>query len=110
MEQSGAPERRAGRRDGTLATIAFLWVLAASQALSAALHSPWPAPPEVPTADQVHDARTAAWVAAAVAVMPLLGGLLLAARWRRHEWAIGFGVVLMFAVLGSGLLVVPAGG
>jgi hypothetical protein len=49
-------------------------------------------------------------VAAAIAVTPLVGGLLLAGRWRRYEWAIGFGVVLMFAVLGSGLLVQLADG
>ena len=87
-----------------LASIACFWLLAASQAVLSALHSDWPAPPELPTAEQVHDARMAAWAAVAVAVTPLVGGLLLAGRWRMVEWAIGFGVVLMFAVLGSGML------
>jgi hypothetical protein len=110
MEGGAAPEGTAGRRDGTLAAIAFLWLLAAWRAVSAALHSDWPPPRQLPTAEQVQAARTAAWLAVAVAITPLVGGLLLAARWRRYEWAIGFGVVLMFAVLGSGLLLAPAGG
>jgi hypothetical protein len=105
-----APVPTAGRRDGVLATIAFLWVLAAWQAVSAALHADWPPPRQAPTAEQVHAARSAAWFAAAVAVAPLRAGLLLAGRWRRYGWAIGFGVVLMFAVLGSGLLVASADG
>jgi hypothetical protein len=49
-------------------------------------------------------ARSAAWGAAAVAVTPLAIGLLLAGRWRSYGWAIAFGVLLMFAVLGSALL------
>jgi hypothetical protein len=110
MDGGAAPERVAGRRNGTLATLAFLWLLAAWRAVSAALHTDWPPPRQLPTAEQVHAARVAAWLAVAVAITPLVGGLLLAARWRRYEWAIGFGVVLMLAVLGSGLLVALADG
>ena len=106
MEES----ETAGRRQTALVGIACFWAVAVWLAVSAALHSSWPAPPDVPTADQVHDARTAAWVAAAVAVAPLVGGLFLAGRWRMYEWAIAFGVVLLFAVLGSGLLLALADG
>jgi len=62
------------------ASIACLWVVVASQTILSALHSDWPAPPQLPTAEQVQAARSAAWGAAAVAV------------------------VLMFAVPGSGIL------
>jgi FtsH-binding integral membrane protein len=47
------------------------------------------------------------WV---VAVTPLAGGLFLAGRWRMYEWAVAFGVFLLFAVLGSGLLLALAEG
>jgi hypothetical protein len=97
-----------GRQHRALASLAVFWALAAYQAVGAALHSSWPAPPEVPTAAQVHDARTAAWIAAVVAVAPLASGLLLAGRWRMYEWAVAFGVLLLFAVLGSGLLIALA--
>jgi hypothetical protein len=73
-------------------------------ALGSALSSDWPPIPRLPTAAQVDAARAAAWGAAAVAVTPLTIGLLLAGWWRAHEWAIAFGVLLMFAVLGSALL------
>ena len=99
-----------GWQHRALACLAIFWLIAAYQAVGAALHSPWPAPPESPTAEQVHDARTAAWVAAAVAVTPLVSGLFLAGRWRMYEWAVAFGVVLLFAVLGSGFLLALAGG
>lgn len=101
----GAAARPAqGWQHRALASIACFWIVVASQAVLSALHSDWPLPPELPTAEQVHAARTAAWSAAAVAVTPLVGGVVLAGRWRMYEWAIGFGVVLMFAVLGSAML------
>ena len=110
MEQSATRPRAEGWRHRALASLAVVWVIAAYQAVSAALHSSWPAPPDVPTAEQVHDARMAAWVAAVVAVTPLVGGLFLAGRWRMYEWAVAFGVFLLFAVLGSGLLLALADG
>ena len=79
-------------------------------AVGSALSSDWPPPGQAPTPEQVEAAGQAAWGAAAVATLPLVGGLLLAGWWRLVEWAIGFGVVLMFAVLGSRLLVQLANG
>jgi hypothetical protein len=85
-------------------------VILAFLAVRSALGSDWPPPGQAPTPEQIDAAQQAAWGAAAVGTLPLLGGLLLAGWWRMVEWAIGFGVVLMFAVLGSGLLVALADG
>jgi ABC-type multidrug transport system permease subunit len=97
--------RAPARRHRTLAAILCIWLVAVPLAVGSALSSDyWPAIPQVPTPDQVSAARSAAWGAAAVAVTPLAIGLLLAGRWRSYGWAIAFGVLLMFAVLGSALL------
>ena len=72
-----------GRRQTALVGIACLWGVAVWLAVGAAIQ-----------------------VAAATTITPLVLGLLLAGRWRRYDWAIGFGVLLMFAVLGSGFFLI----
>src|SRR3954471_1901126 len=99
-----------GWQHRALGSIACFWLLAAWLAVGSALHSDWPPFGQAPTPEQIQAARQAAWGAAAVATLPLLGGLLLAGWWRMVEWAIAFGVLLMFAVLGSGFLVALADG
>jgi hypothetical protein len=99
-----------GWQHRALASLACFWAIAVLLAVGSALSSDWPPPGQAPTPDQIQAAGQAAWGGAAVATLPLVGGLLLAGRWRMHEWAIAFGVLLMFAVLGSGLLVALADG
>jgi hypothetical protein len=94
-----------GRQHRNLAAILCFWAIATWLAVGSALASDWPPIPQLPTAAQVDAARNAAYGAGFVAVLPLLVGLFLAGRWRAYGWAITFGVLLMFAVLGSALLV-----
>ena len=93
-----------GRQHRNLAAVLCIWVIATWLAVGSALTSDWPPVPQLPTAEQLDAAREAARGAAVVAVIPLAGGLALAGRWRAYEWAVLFGVLLMFAVLGSALL------
>jgi hypothetical protein len=102
--ETAAAVRVPGWQHRNLAAILCLWAIATWLAVGGALASDWPPIPQLPTAEQVHAARSAAWGAAAVAVTPLVLGLLLARWWRAYQWAIAFGVLLMFAVLGSALL------
>jgi hypothetical protein len=101
--------RTPGWQHRNLAAILCLWAVATWLAVGSALASDWPPIPQVPTAEQVHAARSAAEGAGAVAVIPLVIGLVLAGRWRAYGWAIAFGMLLMFAVLGSALLVQSTG-
>ena len=94
-----------GRRHAALGALVCFWVIAMPLAVSTALSSDWPPYGEAPTLAQVQAARTAAWSAAAVAVVPLACGLLLAGGWRLQAWAIAFGVGLLLAVLGSEMLI-----
>jgi hypothetical protein len=94
-----------GWRHRNLAAILCIWAIATWGAVGSALASDWPPIPELPTAAQVAAARSAAYGAGLVAVVPLVVGLVLAGWWRAYGWAIAFGVLLMFAVLGSALLI-----
>jgi len=92
------------RQHRTLAAILCIWAIATWLAVGNALSADWPPIPQLPTAEQVSAAQSAARGAAVVAAVPLVVGLALAGRWRAHAWAIAFGMLLMFAVLGSALL------
>ena len=96
--------RTPGWQHRNLGAILCIWAIATWLAVGSALTSDWPPVPQLPTAEQLDAAREAAWGAAVVAVIPLAGGLALAGWWRAYEWAVAFGVLLMFAVLGSALL------
>src|SRR4051812_15810 len=88
-----------GWQHRNLAAILCIWAIATWLAVGSALASDWPPVPQLPTAEQVAAARSAAYGAGLVAVVPLLGGLALAGWWRAYGWAIAFGMLLMFAVL-----------
>ncbi|SDF55316.1 hypothetical protein SAMN05660485_03616 [Blastococcus fimeti] len=93
-----------GHRDRVLAALLGLWLVAASLAAVVAVRSAWPPLGELPTAEQVQHARSAARVAGIVAVCPPAVGLLLARRWQAPGWIVTCLVGLMVAVLGTGLL------
>jgi hypothetical protein len=99
-----------GWRHRALASLACFWAIAVFLAIRSVLSSGWPPPGQAPTPDQIRAAGQAAWAVAAVATFPLAGGLLLACRWRMCEWAIAFGVFLLFAVLSSAMLLALADG
>jgi hypothetical protein len=96
--------RTPGWQHRNLAAILSIWAIATWLAVGSALSADWPAVPQLPTAEQVDAAQSAAWGAGVVSVVPLVLGLVLAGRWRAHGWAVAFGMLLMFAVLGSALL------
>jgi hypothetical protein len=96
--------RLAGYQQRALASLLCFWLLVAFLAVVNALLSDWPPPPELPTADQVRQARDNVWAAGAVSVVPPLVGLVLARRWRSAAWTATFLVGLVFAVLGSAFL------
>jgi hypothetical protein len=106
---TGVRARTPGRQHRSLAAIFCIWAIATWLAVGNALASDWPPIPQPPTAEQVRAAGQAAEVAAAVAVVPLVIGLVVAGRWRAYGWAIAFGMLLMFAVLGSALLLQATG-
>ncbi|TFV87144.1 hypothetical protein [Blastococcus sp. CT_GayMR16] len=103
---TGAPARppTQGWQHRNLAAILSIWLIAAFLAIGAALQSDWAPFGELPTAAQVRQARTDAWSAGVVSVLPPAVGLLLARRWRSDGWTAAFLVGLMFAVLVSGAL------
>jgi hypothetical protein len=97
-------ERPAGYQQRALGSLLCFWVLAAFLALGGALQSDWSPFGELPTAAQVSRARTNAWGAAVVSVLPPVAGFLLARRWGSAAWTAVFLVGLVLAVLGSGVL------
>jgi hypothetical protein len=97
-------ERPAGYQQRALGSLLCFWVLASFLALGGALQSDWSPLGELPTAAQVSRARTNAWGAGVVSVLPPVAGLLLARRWRSDAWTAVFLVGLVFAVLVSGVL------
>jgi len=104
---TAADPARASRRDAWLLLLGFLWlVVAASAVLGAVTYSDWPPVPELPTAEQVRNARANALSAGAVAVLPPVVGMLLARRWRNDVATVLFLVGTMAAVLVSVMLFV----
>jgi hypothetical protein len=93
------------RRTAWLVLLGVLWLVTAAAAVHGALTSDWPPIPELPTAEQVRNARANALSAAAVAVLPPVLGVVLARRWRNDLATVLFLVGAMAAVLLSGLLV-----
>jgi hypothetical protein len=94
------------RRTAWLVLLGFLWVTVAAVAvLGAVRYSDWPPIPQLPTAEQVRNARANAWSAAAVAVLPPVLGVVLALRWRNDLATVLFLVGAMGAVLVSALLI-----
>ena len=93
-----------GYQQRALASLLCFWLILAVMAVGNAVLSDWPLPPELPTAEQVRQARDNVLAAAVVSVVPPLGGLLLARRWRTAGWTATFLVGVVFAVLVSGVL------
>ena len=93
-----------GYQQRALGVLLCFWLLLAFLAAGNALASDWPLPPELPTAEQVRQARSNVQAAAVVSVVPPLVGLVLAWRWRSAGWTAVFLVGAVLAVLGSGVL------
>lgn len=94
-----------GHRNRVLAALLGIWLPAAALATVVALHSVWPPFGELPTAEEVEQARSTAWLAGMVAVCPPAVGLVLARRWESPGWTVTCLVGLTVAVVGAGLLV-----
>ena len=84
--------------------IGCAWLVASVLAFRFALMSDWPPFGELPTAEQVSEARANAWDAAVVAVLPPVVGALLARRWRRPIAALLFAVGVVVALPASAAL------
>ena len=83
---------------------ALAWLVAWALAFRFALLSDWAPSGELPTAEQVGEARANAWDAAVVAVLPPVVGALLARRWRHGAAAGLFGAGALAALFASALL------
>ena len=101
---NGAAPPLAGYQQRALTSVLCFWLVVSFMALVNALLSDWPASAELPTAVQVRQARANVGSAGVVSVVPALGGLLLARRWRSAGWTAAFLVGLVLAVLVSGVL------
>ncbi|WP_116449355.1 hypothetical protein [Blastococcus litoris] len=88
-----------GYQQRALGVLLCFWLFLSFMAAGDALASDWPLPPELPTAEQVRQARESVQAAAVVSVVPPLVGLLLARRWRSAGWTATFLVGAVLAVL-----------
>ena len=95
---------RAARRRTVLVVLACVWLVATPYALLGAAFSDWPPPGELPTVDQLQNARINASLAGTVAVVPAVAGLFLSIRWRNDVLTALFLVGVMFGVLSTGAL------
>jgi hypothetical protein len=93
-----------GYQQRALVSLLCFWLLVSVLSVGDAVLSDWPPPPELPTGDQVRQARENVWAAGAMSVVPPLGGLVLARRWRSAPWTATFLVGLLFAVLVTGVV------
>src|SRR4051794_36455018 len=85
-----APADLPGYRKRALAALLCFWLLVSFLAIRAALGSDWAPFGQLPTGEQVARARADAEVAAVLSVVPALGGLVLARRWRSAGWTATF--------------------